>query len=146
MGVESMTLVERLKELRKETHMTQNELANMLGMAKGTVAMWEMGKRNPSFEALEKMSEIFDKRVDYILGTSDNPASPKLSDADMEQIGRWQAEEDFSEVVMKYLRLDARGKAAVEALVTAEFNFCRSNNTLLPREGFLLSIRMRKDA
>ena len=52
MGVESMTLVERLKELRKETHMTQNELANMLGMAKGTVAMWEMGKRNPSFEAL----------------------------------------------------------------------------------------------
>ena len=47
----------------------------MLGMAKGTVAMWEMGKRNPSFEALEKMSEIFDKRLDYILGTSDNPAS-----------------------------------------------------------------------
>lgn len=141
-----MTLADRLKELRKETHMTQNELANMLGMAKGTVAMWEMGKRNPGFEALEKMSEIFDKRVDYILGTSDNPASPKLSDGEMEQLGRWQSEEDFSEVVMKYLRLDERGKAAVEALINAEYSFCRSENKLLPREDFLLSIRMKKES
>lgn len=62
-----MTVADRLKELRKENNITQSELANMLDMAKGTVAMWEMGKRNPSFEALEKMSEIFDRRVDYIL-------------------------------------------------------------------------------
>lgn len=139
-----MTLADRLKELRKENNMTQNELAKMLDMAKGTVAMWEMGKRNPGFEALEKMSEIFDRRVDYILGTSDDPSSPKLSDADIEQLGRWQTEEDFSEVVMKYLRLDERGKAAVEALINTEFSFCRSENNLLPREDFLLSIRTRK--
>jgi transcriptional regulator with XRE-family HTH domain len=50
-----MTVADRLKELRKENNITQSELANMLDMAKGTVAMWEMGKRNPSFEALEKM-------------------------------------------------------------------------------------------
>lgn len=139
-----MTLADRLKELRKENNMTQNELAKMLDMAKGTVAMWEMGKRNPGFEALEKMSEIFDRRVDYILGTSDDPASPKLSDADIEQLGRWQTEEDFSEVVMKYLRLDERGKAAVEAIINTEFSYCRSENNLLPREDFLLSIRTRK--
>lgn len=139
-----MTLADRLKELRKENNMTQNELAKMLDMAKGTVAMWEMGKRNPGFEALEKMSEIFDRRVDYILGTSDDPSSPKLSDADIEQLGRWQTEEDFSEVVMKYLRLDERGKAAVEALINTEFSFCRTENKLLPREDFLLSIRTRK--
>lgn len=139
-----MTLADRLKELRKENNMTQNELAKMLDMAKGTVAMWEMGKRNPGFEALEKMSEIFDRRVDYILGTSDDPASPKLSDADIEQLGRWQTEEDFSEVLMKYLRLDERGKAAVEAIINTEFSYCRSENNLLPREDFLLSIRTRK--
>ena len=37
-----MTLSERLKQLRKERHMTQADLANVLGVAKGTVAMWEM--------------------------------------------------------------------------------------------------------
>lgn len=140
-----MTVADRLKKLRKENNITQIELANMLSMAKGTVAMWEMGKRNPSFEALEKMSEIFDRRVDYILGTSDDTSSPRVSDAEIEQMGRWQVEEDLSEIVMKYLRLDERGKLAVEALINAEFNFCRSENTLLPREEFLLSIRTKKE-
>lgn len=140
-----MTVADRLKELRRENNMTQSELANMLDMAKGTVAMWEMGKRNPSFEALEKMSEIFDRRVDYILGTSDDASSPRLSDADIDQLGRWQVEEDLSEIVMKYLRLDERGKLAVEALINAEFNFCRQANTLLPREEFLLSIRTKNE-
>lgn len=140
-----MTVADRLKELRRENNITQSELANMLDMAKGTVAMWEMGKRNPSFEALEKMSEIFDRRVDYILGTSDDASSPRLSDADIDQLGRWQVEEDLSEIVMKYLRLDERGKLAVEALINAEFNFCRQANILLPREEFLLSIRTKNE-
>lgn len=140
-----MTVADRLKELRKENNITQSELANMLDMAKGTVAMWEMGKRNPSFEALEKMSEIFDRRVDYILGNSDDPSSPNLSDAEIEQLGRWQVEQDLSEIVLKFLRLDERGKAAVEALINTEFNFCRSENTLLPREEFLLSIRIKNE-
>ena len=139
-----MTLVDRLKELRKENNMTQSELANMLGMAKGTVAMWEMGKRNPSFEALEKMSEIFDRRVEYILGNSDNSSSPELSDSQVQELGRWQAEEDLAEIVMKYLRLDERGKASVEALINTECNFCRQENVLLPREDYLLSIRTKK--
>lgn len=42
-----MTLSERLKQLRKERHMTQADLANVLGVAKGTVAMWEMGREIP---------------------------------------------------------------------------------------------------
>ena len=140
-----MTLSERLKELRNENHMTQKDLAKMLDMAKGTVAMWEMGKRNPGFEALEKLSEIFDKRLDYILGTSDNASSPSLSEEEIDQLGGWQSEEDFSEVALKYLRLDERGKATVEALINAEFNYCKSEDSLFPRENFLVSIRIKKD-
>jgi len=140
-----MTLGDRLKELRKENHMTQRDLAKMLGMAKGTIAMWEMGKRNPSFEALEKLSEIFDKRVDYILGTSDDSTSPKLSEEEIKQIGEWEIEEDITEVILKYLRLDERGKAAVETLINNEFNHCKATDKLLPREEFLLSIKVKKD-
>lgn len=140
-----MTLGDRLKELRKENHMTQRDLAKMLGMAKGTIAMWEMGKRNPGFEALEKLSEIFDKRVDYILGTSEDSTSPKLSEEEINQLGEWEIEEDITEVILKYLRLDERGKAAVETLINNEFNHCKATNNLLPREEFLLSIRIKKD-
>ena len=59
---------ERLKDLRKEKRMTQIELATALGVSSGTVAMWETGKRKPSFEMFEKLTQVFDKRIDYILG------------------------------------------------------------------------------
>ena len=44
---------ERLKDLRKEKGMTQIELATALGVSSGTVAMWETGKRKPSFEMFD---------------------------------------------------------------------------------------------
>lgn len=138
-----MNLSERLKELRKERHMTQATLANALGVAKGTVAMWEMGKRRPGFENLEQMSVIFDRSVSYILGESDDTRSPELSEEEMLQMGVWAVEEDFMEVLMKYLRLDQRGKMAVEALINSEFNLCKTENTLQPRENFLLSVRVK---
>lgn len=140
-----MTLPERLKELRKEKHMTQAQLANVLGVAKGTVAMWEMGKRNPSLETLEQMSAVFDRTVSYIMGTSDDPSSPELSESTIQQLGAWAVEEDYMEVLMKYLRLDGRGKAAVEALINAEFNLCKAENTLRSRDNFQLTIRVKPE-
>lgn len=43
---------ERLKALRKKHGYTQVSLAETLGVSKGTVAMWETGKRTPDFETL----------------------------------------------------------------------------------------------
>ena len=40
-----MSFSERIKELRKEKGITQIELADAMGLSKGTVAMWEVGKR-----------------------------------------------------------------------------------------------------
>ena len=95
-----MTLSERLKQLRKERHMTQADLANVLGVAKGTVAMWEMGKRNPSFEALEQLSIVFDRTMSYILGESDDPSSPELGENEIQKLGLWSLEEDYMEIMM----------------------------------------------
>ena len=40
---------ERLKEIRNGAGMTQVQLAEALGVSKGTVAMWEIGKREPNY-------------------------------------------------------------------------------------------------
>lgn len=138
-----MTLSERLKQLRKERHMTQADLANILGVAKGTVAMWEMGKRNPSFEALEQLSIVFDRTMSCILGESDDPGSLELGENEIQKLGLWSLEEDYMEIMMKYLRLDERGKAAVDALINAEFNMCKADETLLPRENYQLTIKVK---
>ena len=69
----------RIKILREELNMTQQELADKLDGAKSTVAMYEKGDRKPSMEVLLKLSEIFDCSIDYILGKSDirNPEELK---------------------------------------------------------------------
>lgn len=60
----------RIKLLREEKGMTQQELADKIDGAKSTVAMYEKEDRKPSLEVLIKLSEIFDCSIDFILGKS----------------------------------------------------------------------------
>lgn len=136
---------DRLKEIRTEKGITQVQLAETMGVSKGTVAMWETGKREPNFETLNQLSEIFDKRIDYILGYSNDASSPKMTEEDIDQLGVWAAEDSFNETVTAYLRLDEYGKAAVESLIRAEMVRCHEQGTLFAESGFSVSIRLKKD-
>ena len=135
---------ERLKELRKEKNMTQVQLAEALGVSKGTIAMWEIGKREPNFETLDRLSDIFDKRIDYILGYSNDASSPCLTEEDIDQLGRWEVEDQFREIIMAYLSLDEYGKTAVESLIKAEKLRCHEQQSICNTEDIVLSIRINK--
>ncbi len=135
---------QRLKELRKEKHMTQVQLAELLGVSKGTVAMWEIGKREANFETLNALSTIFDRRIDYILGYSNDASSVELSESDIEQLGIWEAEESFYETIMAYLCLDEYGKHAVESVIKAEVARCREHDSLFPEDNFKVTLRIKK--
>lgn len=66
-----MVFAERLKELRKEAHLTQVELAKRLGIGQSSYADWERGKKNPTKENLIKISQFFDVPLDFLVGNSD---------------------------------------------------------------------------
>ena len=68
----------RIKYLREELNMTQQELADKINGAKSTIAMYEKGDRKPSMEVLINLSEIFDCSIDYLLGQSDIKNPEKL--------------------------------------------------------------------
>ena len=136
---------QRLKQLRAENKMTQVQLAEKLGVSKGTVAMWETDKRNPNFEVLDALSGIFDRRIDYLLGYSDDASSVQESEAALAQMERYAAADSFHETIMDYLQLDAYGKAAVEALIANELLRCREQETTFPAENFRLSVQVLKD-
>ena len=137
-------LAERLKQLRAEKGMTQVQLAQMLDVSKGTVAMWETSKRKPSFEILSRLSDIFDRRMDYILGYSDDASSPQPPEEELDQLGCWAAEDSMHETIMQYLRLDEYGKQAVEAIIRAEFERCKAQESLFPASNFKLNLRISK--
>ena len=58
----------RLKQLRSEHNLTQTDLANILGIAKTTLAAYEQGKSEPSFETLIKIADYFNVTTDYLIG------------------------------------------------------------------------------
>ena len=66
-----MEFSERLKELRKQAHLTQVELASKLGIVQSSYADWERGKKKPTQENLVKIAQILNVSVDYLVGNSE---------------------------------------------------------------------------
>jgi len=121
----------RIAQLRKQLRLTQADLAEKLGVGVSTVAMWESGKRTPSFKLLNDLSDIFDKTIEFILGTSDDDSSAKPSEADVEQLGSWAVDEDCRKIMRDYMSLDSFGKAAVENLIQMEKLRCANQQTII---------------
>ena len=69
-----------LKNLRTSRGITQGELATMLDVSRSTVGMYETGGREPDFETMEAIADIFNVDMDYLMGRSQverkHPISP----------------------------------------------------------------------
>ena len=50
--------------------MTQAEIAEKLGISRSTIGMYETGAREPDFNTLEKIADLFNVDTDYLLGRS----------------------------------------------------------------------------
>lgn len=58
----------KLKELRYNQRLTQQQLAERVGVAKSVVSYYENGDRFPSYDVLIKISRLFHVSTDYLLG------------------------------------------------------------------------------
>lgn len=66
-----MTFGSRLKQLRIEYNLTQEELANALKISKGTIGMYEIDKRKPDTDMLKEIANFFKVSIDYLLCNTD---------------------------------------------------------------------------
>lgn len=57
-----------LKYLRERAGMSQLELAQKLGVAKSTIGMYESGRREPNFETMEAIADIFNVDMNFLYG------------------------------------------------------------------------------
>lgn len=63
----------RLRDLREDSDLTQDELVKILNMHKTTYTNYEQGKREPPFELIIRLAELYNVSIDYIAGLTDTP-------------------------------------------------------------------------
>lgn len=62
-----MNFGEKLKALRTGQKLTQQQLADRLGVAKSVVSYYESGDRYPSYDVLVKIAHTFHVTTDFLL-------------------------------------------------------------------------------
>ena len=69
----------RIKSLRLEAKITQQDLAKALNVHQTAVSQWETGRTNPDMSVVTMLADHFNISTDYLLGKTDtyNQSSPE---------------------------------------------------------------------
>lgn len=62
---------DRLKELRLESGLTQDELAKATNISQSSISIYELGKISPTADIIITFCKFFNVSADYILGLVD---------------------------------------------------------------------------
>ena len=77
-----MSFGENLQTIRKKNHLSQEGLAEMLGVSRQAVSKWEIGEGYPEVDKLLLLSEKLNVSIDSLLGVENAPASGEGKPAD----------------------------------------------------------------
>ncbi len=101
-------LIEHLKSARLRKNMTQQEVANMLGIKANTLSNWEKGRTEPDIDTFVKLCHIYDINCATILS------------------GVYQTELNISpieyNILTDYRKLDEDGKKMILLTIENELN------------------------
>ena len=77
---------EKIRLLRTKNKMTQEQLADRLGISYQSVSRWENGITYPDIEILPAIAKHFAVSLDYLLGQDDAEKKPTSMVADFQKI------------------------------------------------------------
>ena len=73
-----LTIGTNIRELRRKNHITQEQLADKLGVSYQSVSRWENDTCYPDMELLPALSRIFSVSIDHLLGVSEEDKNDKV--------------------------------------------------------------------
>jgi transcriptional regulator with XRE-family HTH domain len=71
-----MSLGKRIATLRAKKKLTQNELADLTGISRSRLSLYEIDKREPDADTIKQIAVFFGITTDYLLGITDDPTAP----------------------------------------------------------------------
>lgn len=102
--------MEKLRELRESTGITQDVLAAYLNVGRNTISRYENGEREPDIHITQKLADYFDVTLDYLTGRSCDQIPPSFRLTPSEYA-----------LIVKYRALDERGRSNIVASLEHEF-------------------------
>ena len=118
-GVQAMSFGERLRRRREEKGMTQQQLAQQLGISKSAVGNYETGVSMPREDVLLRLFSALDAEPNYLFQDSFHSGGGALSSGEQQLVQRYRA-------------LSAKGKAAIGAVLEAAEEKHGGSVTVLP--------------
>lgn len=70
-----MNYGERLKRLREDKKLSQQQLADRLNINRSTYARYELGQTQPDYETLQRLADFYGVSVDYLFGRENKKIS-----------------------------------------------------------------------
>lgn len=68
------TFSTRLKQLRQQMNLRQEQVAKLIGVNKSAISFYENGTRQPSYKILLRIANLYRVSVDYLLGQTNSRA------------------------------------------------------------------------
>ena len=68
-----MNYYERLRCMREDNDLTQDDIANLLQTTRQQVSKWEIGTQMMGVDKYITLAKYYNVSVDYLLGLTDNP-------------------------------------------------------------------------
>ncbi len=83
-----------LKEMRKKKGLTQEQLAEKLGVSNRSVSRWENGKNMPDFDLIIELANLYDVGIEEILsGERENNMTDKEKEKAMLRVSEYESNE-----------------------------------------------------
>lgn len=96
-----MNFGEKLRALRKKRGLSQDQLAELIGLGSSTIGQYEINNREPNFERLKKIKEFFNVDYNFLLEDSKKDKN-RLKKIELDIV-------DLKEVLLKnYITLNGK--------------------------------------
>ncbi|MEK4267031.1 helix-turn-helix domain-containing protein [Bacillus sp. FSL W8-0940] len=79
-------LGKRITSLRKQSGLTQEELAKKLNITRSALSQYELGTREPNYDLLIKIADFFEVSTDYLLRGTDPKVQDKIFEDEAKRI------------------------------------------------------------
>ncbi len=148
-----LSIGENIRRLRRQKDLTQEQLADRLGVTYQSVSRWETGSAYPDMELLPAISEIFSVPVDELLGIPEGEKEKRaeelcdefcrLQSADMPKEKENERFERLAEIVVE-LRRDYSACDAVWKFWMSGFDQILKDKRLMPEVRLFAEERLER--